>query len=149
MPKTYTFTEVRGLNAMLRSLPREAQSELRDASKEIAAGIASKARAKATGLGGVAKHVAPTIRATRDRVPVVRMGGSQRLPAWPGRPRRGSRQTVGDIMYGAEFGSRRYPQFPPVTRPGRFLWRVVEDESSSITDAYGDALMRAVDKAAR
>lgn len=149
MPKTYTFAEAKGLNAVLRALPREAQSELRDASKAIAADIASKASAKATALGGVAKYVAPTIRATRDRVPVVRMGGGRRLPAWPGRPRRGSRQTVGDVMYGAEFGSRRYRQFPPVTRPGRFLWRVVEDESAGITDAYGDALMRAVDKAAR
>jgi hypothetical protein len=66
----------------LRDLPKEATDQLRDESVAIAADVATEARGRALsgGVAKVAKYVAPTIRATRDRAPVVRMGGSGKLP---------------------------------------------------------------------
>lgn len=140
MRRTYTYNSVPGLRKALREVPREAQGELRDAAQDIAGIIATKATARARSVGGVAKYVAPTIRAKRDRIPVVQMGGSGSLP---------SGGIVGDVWGGAEFGSRRYRQFAPFTKGGRFLYPTISDESEAIMDAYGDALIRAIDKAAR
>jgi hypothetical protein len=58
-------------------------------------------------------------------------------------------QTVGNVWGGAEWGSRRFTQFPPVTKVGRFLFATVRDRQDEIMDRYGDALMDAVDSAAR
>lgn len=153
MPRTYTFADVKGLNRALRGLSREASVELRDASVRIAGKVAADARARADRSGGVAVLVAPTIRATRDRVPVVRMGSRKRLPPRNGKPRRGPNQTIGNVIWGAEFGSGRYAQFQPWrgsgTGAGYFLWPAVRDDHEYIGDEYGDALMAAVDASAR
>jgi hypothetical protein len=153
MARTYTFNNVAGLRRALNSLPKEAQAEIRGASLAIAQDIAPKAAARARQVGGVAKYVAPTIKARRDRVPKIVMGGTKRLPARDGRPRRGPNQTVGNVVWGAEFGSGRYPQFHPwrgsSTGAGYFLWPTIREESDDITERYADALMDAVDKSAR
>jgi hypothetical protein len=149
--KTLTFYRVPDLNRTLRTLPRTASANLRDASQTIAGHVAAAAATRARGLGGVAALVAPTIRASRDRVPVVKMGGSGRLPTagdgWS-RTRQGQRQTIGDVIWGAEFGSTEHRQFQPWGH-GYFLWPTVEDSRQFIEDAYGDAILEAVDEAAR
>lgn len=150
MARTFTFNHVAGVREALRSLPKEASVTLRDASVDIAEDVAAKAEDRARALGGVAKYV--PVKARRDRIPKVVMGGTTRLPARDGRPRRGSRQTVGDVMWGAEFGSDRFRQFSPWggngETAGYFLWPTIRDESDGIMERYGDALMEAVDKAA-
>jgi hypothetical protein len=119
---------VPGLSKMLKDLPKEVQKRIRDASQAIAGDVASEARGRASGPGvaRVAKYVAPTIKAPRDRVPVVQMGGSTPLPPRNGVPRVGSSQTVADVMWGAEFGSNRHTQFQPwggtSDSAGYFLW---------------------------
>jgi hypothetical protein len=153
MARTYTFNEMAGLNQMLRSVSKVASVELRGASAEIAQDVADKAATEAYLEGGAAIHVAPTIKARPDRVPRIVMGGTKRLPARDGRPRRGPNQTVGNVVWGAEFGSGRYPQFHPwrgsSTGAGYFLWPTIREESDDITERYADALMDAVDKSAR
>lgn len=149
MTRTYTYANVEGLHRALRAVPREASVALRDEAGGIAGDVASRAAARARSLGGVAALVAPTIRVGRDRVPKVLMGSARRLPPRDGRPRRGSRQTIGDVIWGAEWGSDRFAQFPPRSRDGRFLFRTVRAMGDGILDRYGDALMRAVDRAAR
>lgn len=152
MPRTFTFTEVKGLRKTLRMLPKAAQAELRDASVAIADDVSAEAAGRARSLVGVAGLVASSLKARRDRVPKIVMGGSKRLPA-DGRSRSGSRQTVGDVIWGAEFGSDRFRQFRPWRgnkgNAGYFLWPTVRDQSDEIIDRYGEALMDAVDKAAR
>lgn len=142
-----TFYSVAGLNKSLRKLPKNASAHLKDASGRIAEKVASDAAGRARGIGGVAKLVAPSIRAGRDRVPLIRMGNSSRLPStgagWE-RKRTGSRQTIGDVIWGAEFGSDRFPQFSPWrgsdTGAGYFLWPTVRGDREYIRDEYSDAL---------
>lgn len=152
MTRTYTYSSIAGLRRTLRALPKEAQARLRDASQAIASDVAASASRRALSVGGVARYVAPTIRASRDRVPKVVMGGTRRLPSRGDRPRRGGRQTVGDVIWGAEFGSDRFRQFSPWRGndrgAGYFLWPTVRGEAPEIMDRYGEALMDAVDKAA-
>lgn len=141
MARTYTYNRVAGYRKALAALPKELVAEVRDESQGIATDVASRAAARGRALGGVTRYVADTLRARRDRVPVVRMGGNARsLP---------SGGVVGDVWGGAEFGSKRYRQFPAWTPRGRFLYATVEEMGDEIVDRYGDALMSAVDKAAR
>lgn len=91
MAKMTVYNNVAGLNRALRKLPKEATAELRHASVDIAQAVAQEAADTARGEGGVASLVAPTIRATRDRVPVVKMGGATRLPERYGHARTGKR----------------------------------------------------------
>lgn len=155
MARTYTYANVAGLRRALRALPKEAQATMRDASSDIAADVAGRAAVRARFVGGVAKHVAPTIKARRDRVPKVVMGGSTRLPDRPG-GRSGRGQTVGDVIWGAEFGGGRRPstrQFSPWRGNGEgagyFLWPTVRENADETMERYGDALVKAVDRAAR
>jgi len=151
-----TYNNVAGLNKALRRLPKEATEQLRGASREIATFVASDARGLAVHVGGIARHVAPTIQSTRDRVPVVRMGGSGRLPTSGhnySRSRSGSRQTIGDVIWGAEYGGGARPttrQFLPwrgsSTGAGYFLWPTIRRDSDRIHDAYSEALLTALQR---
>jgi hypothetical protein len=154
-----TFYKVQDLNAVLRSIPKEANATLRDASQSIAGEVAKDAASSASAQGGVAKYVAPTIRAARDRVPYIKMGSSKLLPkegnGWKRKSRKGGRQSIGDVMWGAEFGGgrrRTTRQFEPWRGSdhgaGYFLWPSVRDNRAYIEKAYGDALNEAIDKAA-
>jgi hypothetical protein len=141
--KTTTYTSVAGLNKTLRRIPKVAAKELRDESQAIASDVAEKAGQRARSLGGVAKYV--PFKGLRDRVPVVRMGGSTRLPT-TSRPRRGDKQTVGDVMWGAEWGSKRYTQFEAPVKRGRMLWSTVDEMSGEMMRRWGDALGDALRK---
>lgn len=150
MGKTTTYKTVAGLNRTLRKLPKEASRELRAESKAIARKVATAAASRARTQPGVAKYVAPTIKARSDRVPVVVMGGSTRLPGHTGQNQ--THQTVGDVWAGAEFGSRRYTQFQPWTgnqhvgKPGYFLYNTIRENETEIMGDYSDALYRAMKK---
>lgn len=147
MPKTTTYRNVAGLNKALRSLPKEASAELRKASKVIAADIATEAQGRARAQGGLAAIIAPTIRASTDRVPAVKMGSTASLPTsgngWT-HPRTGARQTIGDVIWGGEFGggARDTTQqfLPHRGRLGYFLWPTVRDRSDDIDARYSEAL---------
>jgi len=153
MAKFTAHTTVEGMNAALRALPREANAKLRDASVAITSVIAAEASSRARSQGGVAALVAPTIRAARDRYPLIRMGSSKVLPTegdgWKRKSRKGGRQTVGDVMWGAEFGGGARPvtrQFRPhLGQTGYFLWPTVRDRSDETAAAYSRALLDALE----
>lgn len=143
-------TNVIGLQASLRMLPGAASAELRSASVEIAADVALLAQGKAAAVGRVYALVGPTIRASRDRVPVIAEGGSKSLPPHSdGRPRKGDRQTVGDVLWGAEFGGGARPstrQFlPHLGTLGYALWPAVREHSAETREQYSAALQRALE----
>jgi hypothetical protein len=144
-----TTVRMEGLNRYLRTLPKEAATELRAASQDIAARIASEAAGRARGLHPTAQLVAGTIKARRDRVPIIAEGGARKLPAHSdGRARTGARQSVGDVVWGAEFGSDRYRQFPPWRGSGKgagyFMWPTVNDRSEWMLGEWSKALDRAL-----
>lgn len=136
-------TNVAGLQRKLRALPKEASAELRDASVQIAEHVAAEARANALGVGRSYSLLAPTIKARRDRVPVVAIGGSARIPG-----RTGDRQTLGDLLWGSEFGGRGRPttqQFlPHLGTVGYALWPAVRAHSEETQEEYSAALDRAL-----
>lgn len=71
-----------GLNRLLRdlrALPKEAQAELRDASQDIATRLMVPAwRAAAMQAGPWGPKIADSVRAKRDRIPAVNIGGNRR-----------------------------------------------------------------------
>lgn len=146
--KTTTFPTIAGLNKALRKLPKEATVELRNRSVVIAAREADKAKSEATSQGGLAALVAPSIRSTRDRVPKISMGNSKRLPARNGRARSGPNQTIGNVIWGAEFGGQRREttqQFKPwLGHTGHFLYPTIRADSDEIHAEYSDALLDAL-----
>jgi len=139
---------VKGLNRALRSLPKLAAEHLREASLDISELVADDGRQLARMSGGLGMLVAPSIVATRDRVPRVKEGSAKKLPAHSdGRARRGARQTVGDVMWGAEFGGGRRPttrQFRPWrgsgSDAGYMLYPAVRRNAERTGELYSAAL---------
>ena len=134
---------IAGLKRALRSLPKETKTSLTDASKDIAEDVASDARALASGLGMGWTYLAPTIRASRSSIPDVKMGGKRKIPG-----RKGSRQTVGDLLWGLEFGGGARPEtrqfMPHRGQEGYALWPTVRARSEDTGRRYGDALAEAL-----
>lgn len=145
MPRIRTSGEnvrldVEGLNELNRALRalggREFQTQLRDASKEVATEVASDAKAKAYSLGGVAAHVAPSIAASAGYTSAgVALGGASHPAAM-----------------GAEFGGGARPttrQFKPWrgsgSNAGYFVYPAIRDNADMIGDRYlsaVDAILR-------
>lgn len=116
MAKTALTVTVRidGLRETLqafREMPKDANDELRDRSRELAQVLADRARAAGQAEGGQAALVAGTVKAARDRVPVVQAGGTRKLgrhkaPAW-------------GLLFASEFGMTRRSGWYASPRYGR------------------------------
>lgn len=151
---TQGYVTVEGFSRILRSLPKETSKQLRDEAQAIAGDIAQEAQERARAIGGLAKYLAPSIKAKRDRVPVVTLGSRKKLPAtgegWQ-RSRSGPGQTLADVKFGAEFGGGARPstrQFLPHKGTiGYFLYPAVRDEAADALKRYSEALRRALVKA--
>jgi len=95
--------EVKQILRAFRRLDKEANTRLKDLSRNIAGDIAVELKNAARGApfySDQAEEVARTIRVARDRVPSVAVGGSKRFTN-----RRGQRVPVGLLVTGSEFGS--------------------------------------------
>ncbi|MBN6037479.1 hypothetical protein [Amycolatopsis sp. 195334CR] len=134
---------VDGLRPTLRALaklPKDASNELRDASLRLSQVLA--ARAKADGMGDPAPQsplVASTVKAQRDRVPVISAGGTRRL----GR----NKAPAYKLLFGSVFGSNSYAQFhrPHGGNSAYWFFPVVEESAAEISAAWNraaDAVIR-------
>lgn len=127
---------VRETLAAFNRLPKEASAELRAAAEDLARLLAVKARAAGTAEGAQAALVADTVKTARDRVPVVTAGGSKRLgsrrkPAWK-------------LLFGSEFGSNRFTQFPHAHqgRDGIWFFPTIERNAGPIIRRWNEAADR-------
>ena len=112
------------------------------ANKEVAEIVASEARAKADQLGGVHRHVKPSIKASaQQRFAAVTIGG----PKFP-------------MALGAEFGAKRYEQFPPwrgnqwpstwvPEGVGYMIHPAIREKADQVRNEYGVAIMQLARKA--
>lgn len=105
---------VRETLAAFNRLPKDASVQLRKAAEDLAQLLATDARAAGVREGAQAAVVATTVKTGRDRVPVVTAGGtkrvgSRRAPAWK-------------LLFGAEFGSNRFEQFPRSHQGSSGIW---------------------------
>ncbi len=143
MARTSLSVQIRitGLGPTLRAvsqLPKEAQDRLRDASLNLSQRLAVSAAAAGRAEGGQAALVASTVKARRDRVPVVVAGGTGRL----GR----NRKPAFKLLFGSEFGSTFFRQFgkPHIGSGSYWFFDTVDREQTAIAaewQAAADAVV--------
>lgn len=115
----------------LRKLPKEASNQLRDASVELSEELAGRVRAAAhADRSPQSGLLSTTVKARRDRLPVIVAGGTRKLgsrkaPAWK-------------LLFGSEFGSNQYEQFHKAHqgRRGSWFFPVVEAEQETIAQRW-------------
>lgn len=124
---------VREVLAALQKLPKDAQKEIRDRSLVLANKLAGSAIAAGRGEGSQAALVASTVKARRDRVPVIEAGGTTRL----GR----NRAPAFKLLFGSEFGSNYYRQFgkPHLGSGSYWFLDTVEREQATIMQEWSGA----------
>lgn len=125
---TVQVTGLPELSRALKAIGPDAQKELRDASKRVATFVANDARSAAQSIGGVAAHVAPSIKPVGGVSGAgVAMGGA----AYP-------------MAGGAEFGSLRFKQFKPWrgngSDAGYFLYPSIRRDADRIQTEFTDAV---------
>lgn len=127
---------IEGLAALqkeLRQMGAEFAKQLSTANKDAAEVVASAARSKASGRGGVAAKTAPSIKAQ----------GEQRR----------SKVTIGGNAYpfamGAEFGATAYRQFPAWRGSGSGAGYFLYPAIRSTRDEFVEVYERVIDHVAR
>jgi hypothetical protein len=148
---------IEGVHETLRALsllPKNANNELRDASLRLAQELATRARADGMANGGAqGRLVAQTVKAKRDRVPVIEAGGTRKL----GRHRAPSYGLVFGSVFGMNRRSGWYagPQFASSTgfqfRPHRgrdayWFFPVIEQSAAEISRRWNEAADRVARK---
>jgi hypothetical protein len=124
--KMSSGAQVEGLRETLRAfsrLDKETQKAARDEVQKVANLLAREIAQSGRGQGDRRNaHVASSVRGTRERSPVVKVGSAQRM-AGGGRPR------ASDLMFGMEFGSTNVGSRGgdnATVRGGRPGWRFPE-----------------------
>lgn len=126
---------VRETIAAFNDLPKTANAELRASALKLAEMLATRERSAATASSRQAALMAPTIKAVRDRLPAVQVGGTKRVgsrrkPAWK-------------VLFGAEFGSTQYRQFRPHRgRQGYWFFPTAEAAGAEIDREWNKAADR-------
>lgn len=120
---------VRQTVAAFNLLPAAASKSLRERTLELSETLARKARTAGMADSGQSALVAPTVKASRDRVPAITAGGSKRVGS--------RRKPAHKILFGSEFGSNRLPQFRPHLGSGSYwFFRSVENDGGEISRAW-------------
>jgi hypothetical protein len=129
--RTLTITiRISGLRETVRAFkkwPDDAITEIRAAGFSIAGYVATKIRASAR-LNAQSALIAPTVRAQKDRLPVIVAGGARRV----GR----NRVPAYKVLFGAEFGAVTLAQFRAFNSGGYFFFVTVDAESEYIQREY-------------
>lgn len=127
--------KIEGIHETLRALsklPKDANVEIKEKAQELSKKLADAARSSGLSEGKQAALVATTVKAARDRVPVVVAGGSKRL----GR----NKKPAFKLLFGSEFGSNRYEQYKPHIGQGSYwFFKTIEDESVTIAAEWQEA----------
>lgn len=93
--------------------------------------VAEATRASFASRPGVARRVAPSVKAlAQQRSASVKIGGD-RYP----------------FALGSNFGSRQFKQFPPPVDPDYSLYRSIRAKRDDVVESYGDAIDRLAAKA--
>lgn len=115
--------------AAFRELPDQANDKLRDGTRELSELLAGRIRADARSDSPQAALMAPTVRAKRDRVPVVTAGGMKRV----GR----NRVPAYKVLFGSIFGAEHYSQFRPwLGQDSYWFFQTVDENGEEIRDHW-------------
>lgn len=117
-----------------KGLPKEASTELKQEALKLSEELARKAREQAMEAETPqAPLLVPTIRARKDRVPKIVVGGNKKIGPF--------RTPAYGVLFGAEFGSNQFRQFhhAHTGRKGLWFFPTVEAEQQQISDAWNEA----------
>lgn len=118
--------------AALSKLPKDAGDELRNAALDLSKELANAVKANGAQEGRQAALVAKTVKARRDRVPVVVAGGNRKLGS--------NKAPAYKLLFGSEFGADRYTQFRPhLGRGSYWFFRTIEEEQVEIAERWMQA----------
>lgn len=139
--------KIDGLRETLRAfreLPKDASEELRVEAGKIATDMAGWISSAAVADSRQSALLAGTVKVRRDRVPVVEIGGSAKVGTGTGRNKGRAYQ----ILFGANFGARSFPQFRSWAGKGKdyFVFANIEAHEREIEDRYLDATDRIIAK---
>lgn len=125
--------------AALKKLPKDASKELREAALDLSKELATAAANSGRREGHQAALVAKTVRARRDRVPVVVAGGNKLLGS--------NRKPAYKLLFGSEFGADRLDQYKPhLGRGSYWFFRTIEDEQVEIAARWMEAADQVIAK---
>lgn len=125
--------------AALSRLPKDANDEIRAAATALAKDMATAAAAAGRLEGRQAALVAVTVKAGRDRVPVVNAGGTRRLGS--------NRAPAYKLLFGSEFGANFYKQFKPHVGSGSYwFFQTIDDQQAEISAAWLAAADEIIEK---
>lgn len=127
----------------LSKLPKDVQNEIRDTSLQLSKSLATKVAQAGVREGSQAALVSATVKARRDRVPVIVAGGMKKL----GR----NRKPAFKLLFGSEFGSNRYSQFhkPHIGKGSYWFFKEVDENKEEIFKAWNEAADRVVNEFGR
>jgi len=129
---TLRLEGAREVLAAFRAMPKDASTELRAASLKLAQSLAPKVAAAGRTEGKQAALLAKTVRAQRDRVPVIVVGGTRRLGS--------NRKPAFKLLFGSEFGANFYRQFRPHLGAGSYwIFKTVDDNQATISKEWNKA----------
>ena len=138
------LTGARETLAAFRQFPKEASDELRKAAGEIADNMVGWIKAGAAADSRQSRFVAQTTKRMTDRVPVVQVGGTKSIT-----DSQGHRAPAYKVLFGANFGSSRYPQFRAHRgkgQPDYFIWSNIEGHQAEIDRRWNEAADRTIAK---
>lgn len=140
---------VDGLNETLkafRGIDKEADKAIRTEVKKIADMFAREISAAGRSRSKRDAFVAESLRGTRERTPVIKIGLARRMPV--SRPGPGPRAS--DLMFGMEFGARQNGpngwRFPPRTprlgrgNEGYWIYPTARKQHTRAVDMWAAAL---------
>lgn len=147
------ITGVRETIRAFNEVPKDANNELRDGSMKLAQALAPKMAAAGRSQGAQAASVASSVKARRDRVPVVVAGGAKRVTK--------NRASAGALVAASEFGANgRYGWYAlPWFRGARgrqykphrgaasyWFFRTAEENTGQIERAWTEMAERILEK---
>ena len=131
--------------ALLKGWPKEANAELRTDVQRITTKHAAYLAANAArNPDPRVRGQAPTIRAKKDRLPTVLIGGARQVKV----SRPGRNPTAGDVLFGTEFGARPGPnawRFPPA-RDSYWLFASLKGRQAGLLSEWEQAVTKVARK---
>lgn len=147
IPPMRLDVRVEGADALLRrfrELPKEASAELRESALTLSDLLAQRVAAAGQAEGRQAAKLAATVKAKRDRIPSIQIGGTRKL--FKGR-KDGKAREAFRALFGSEFGSNRGHGFKPHRgRKGYWIHPTIEANQSAIAREWTAAAERIADR---
>jgi hypothetical protein len=113
-----------------KALPKEANNRLREAALRLSELLAARVRTAGAAEGRQAALLVTTVKAKRDRIPSITVGGTKALGrAWPKR----GRAKAFELLFGSEFGASTGHGFKPHRgQQGYWIFPTVEASQAEI-----------------